>query len=167
MSRAIRCPKGALCDCFDQETKFTSEVRCTNPLKDVLANGASQAHRPERSADVGRILLTTLVSKSHWPIVLLEAVGGWKLASAPRRRMTKTWLILPVVICLSQRLSHACLGISFYIAKLRMAHYNSNNLFDDHSYMDNCGNSRANTCIPTQLLGRVMFIRYRTNAGSA
>ena len=33
-----------------------------------------------------------------------------------------TWLILPVVICLSQRLSHACLSISIYIAKLRMAH---------------------------------------------
>ena len=33
-----------------------------------------------------------------------------------------TWLILPVVICLSQRLSHACLSVSFYTAKLRMAH---------------------------------------------
>ncbi len=33
-----------------------------------------------------------------------------------------TWLILPVVICLSQRLSHACLSISFYMVKLRMAH---------------------------------------------
>jgi len=31
-------------------------------------------------------------------------------------------LILPVVICLSQRLSHACLSISFYTVKLRMAH---------------------------------------------
>ena len=27
---------------------------------------------------------------------------------------TSTWLILPVVICLSQRLSHACLSINFY-----------------------------------------------------
>ena len=33
-----------------------------------------------------------------------------------------TWLILPVVICLSQRLSHACLSINFYTVKLRMAH---------------------------------------------
>ena len=33
-----------------------------------------------------------------------------------------TWLILPVVICLSQRLSHACLSISLYTAKLRKAH---------------------------------------------
>ena len=34
----------------------------------------------------------------------------------------ETWLILPVVICLSQRLSHACLSISISKAKLRMAH---------------------------------------------
>ena len=33
-----------------------------------------------------------------------------------------TWLILPVVICLSQRLSHACLSISLYTVRLRMAH---------------------------------------------
>ena len=36
--------------------------------------------------------------------------------------MIVIWLILPVVICLSQRLSHACLSISNYTAKLRMAH---------------------------------------------
>jgi hypothetical protein len=42
-------------------------------------------------------------------------------ASAPGFRIV-TWLILPVVICLSQRLSHACLSISNYTVKLRMAH---------------------------------------------
>ena len=41
---------------------------------------------------------------------------------APRGRTIVTWLILPVVICLSQRLSHACLSISNCTAKLRMAH---------------------------------------------
>ncbi|OCK86502.1 hypothetical protein K441DRAFT_93593, partial [Cenococcum geophilum 1.58] len=30
----------------------------------------------------------------------------------PPRFKIVTWLILPVVICLSQRLSHACLSIS-------------------------------------------------------
>lgn len=42
----------------------------------------------------------------------------------PLRRCLKivTWLILPVVICLSQRLSHACLSISNHTVKLRMAH---------------------------------------------
>ena len=29
--------------------------------------------------------------------------------------------------------------------------------------MDNCSNSRANTCVSTQLYGRVVFIRYKTN----
>ena len=32
-------------------------------------------------------------------------------------------------------------------------------------YLDDCGNSRANTCAHTQLRGRVVFIRYRTNPG--
>ena len=44
------------------------------------------------------------------------------VASAMVRDESETWLILPVVICLSQRLSHACLSISFFMAKLRMAH---------------------------------------------
>ena len=36
---------------------------------------------------------------------------------------TVTWLILPVVICLSQRLSHACPSINeLCTVKLRMAH---------------------------------------------
>lgn len=50
---------------------------------------------------------------------------GARCCAAPRVllwRRRPTWLILPVVICLSQRLSHACLSISFYTAKLRMAH---------------------------------------------
>ena len=34
----------------------------------------------------------------------------------------KTWLILPVVICLSQRLSHARMCIHSNIVKLRIAH---------------------------------------------
>jgi hypothetical protein len=41
-----------------------------------------------------------------------------------------TWLILPVVICLSQRLSHACLSTSPRMVKPRMAHYNSHSLLD-------------------------------------
>ena len=34
----------------------------------------------------------------------------------------ETWLILPVVICLYQRLSHACVCISLCTVKLRIAH---------------------------------------------
>ena len=49
------------------------------------------------------------------------AVVLWALA-VMLAEAEETWLILPVVICLSQRLSHACLSISFYMVKLRMAH---------------------------------------------
>ena len=49
--------------------------------------------------------------------VKARAAALWCLGST-----WQTWLILPVVICLSQRLSHACLSISFYTAKLRMAY---------------------------------------------
>ena len=38
------------------------------------------------------------------------------------RRSIAIWLILPVVICLSQRLSHACLSTNLHMVKLRMAH---------------------------------------------
>ena len=41
-----------------------------------------------------------------------------------------TWLILPAVICLSQRLSHAFLCTSRLMVKPRMAHYNSHCLLD-------------------------------------
>jgi hypothetical protein len=65
-----------------------------------------------------------------------------------------TWLILPVVICLSQRLSHASLSISFNTTKLRMAHYNSYNFREYNYYTDNRGNSGANTCITLDLTER-------------
>jgi hypothetical protein len=54
------------------------------------------------------------------PLRLEEEV---RLSDLSFRAATKViWLILPVVICLSQRLSHACLSINFYTVKLRMAH---------------------------------------------
>ena len=61
------------------------------------------------------------------------------------------WLILPVVIRSSQRLSHARLSINYFIVKLRMAHYISYSLLDGYYYMDTRSNSRANTCdeLPT------------------
>jgi hypothetical protein len=46
---------------------------------------------------------------------------SWSFASLASRHalvlasMIATWLILPVVICLSQRLSHACLSINCFI----------------------------------------------------
>ena len=45
-----------------------------------------------------------------------------------------------------------------YTAKLRIAHYNSYNLHDDHYQMDIHGNSGANTCKNTRPYGKVAFI---------
>ena len=45
--------------------------------------------------------------------------------------LSTTWLILPVVICLSQRLSHACLSTCLNTVKPRIAHYNSHRLLEN------------------------------------
>ena len=37
----------------------------------------------------------------------------------------------------------------YFTVKLQMAHYNSHSLFDNPLLLDNCSNSRANTCINT------------------
>jgi len=44
---------------------------------------------------------------------------------------------------------------------------NTYSLFDGRSYIDNRSNSRANTWAKTRHLGRVVFINYKTNPGSA
>ena len=63
-------------------------------------------------------------------------------------------------------ISHACLSISSQMVKVRMAHSSTYSLFDGCCYMDNCGSSRANTCIQGRLCRRVVFIRSKTNPGS-
>ena len=44
--------------------------------------------------------------------LLAAAFRPTAICYGPAAVMVVTWLILPVVICLSQRLSHACLSIS-------------------------------------------------------
>ena len=76
---------------------------------------------PPGSAPANFASLASLCSLGGTAVLWVQlslAVPG----SDPIRCNAQTWLILPVVICLSQRLSHACLSISFYTAKLRMAH---------------------------------------------
>ena len=82
------------------------------------------------------------------------------LAFSSCGRKVVTWLILPVVICLSQRLSHACLSINKFVL------WNCEWLIKSvivylmlPCYMDNCGNSRANTCNQAPTSGRGVFIR--------
>jgi hypothetical protein len=63
----------------------------------------------------GAARVAVVLAKRPWrPVTRAAGQVSW--------RTIVTWLILPVVICLSQRLSHACLSISNYTAKLRMAH---------------------------------------------
>ena len=50
------------------------------------------------------------------------AVAFPTVPSPQHARGTAIWLILPVVICLSQRLSHACLSTYLDMVKLRKAH---------------------------------------------
>jgi hypothetical protein len=45
-----------------------------------------------------------------------------------------------------------------YTVKLRTAHYISNYLFDGSHYMDNCSNSRANTCVRSRLSRGGMYL---------
>ena len=58
------------------------------------------------------------------PLLLRFNLGQFatQVVSCSDCRRTVTWLILPVVICLSQRLSHACLSTSLTKVKPRMAH---------------------------------------------
>ena len=61
--------------------------------------------------------------------VRARAAGTWVRAAGSRLEVA-TWLILPVVIRSSQRLSHARLSKSNFTVKLRMAHYISYSLLD-------------------------------------
>ena len=75
-------------------------------------------------------------------------------------RNVVTWLILPVVICLSQRLSHACLSITtFVLGNCEWLIKSVIVYLMVPCYMDNCGNSRANTCNKAPTSGRGVFIR--------
>ena len=70
----------------------------------------------------GGSLVRSGAPRSRDSIPRLRAVFGGQPLWHPPIRVVVTWLILPVVICLSQRLSHACLSIGNYTVKLRMAH---------------------------------------------
>ena len=123
----------------------------------------------------------------HWVINTSSQQFCWPIKAIPincRRTRSKaslerrvnlpcilfgvTWLILPVVICLSQRLSHACLSMNRFIL------WNCRWLIKSviislmvSRYMDSRSNSRANTCVKSRLRfgwRRDVFIRFKANA---
>jgi hypothetical protein len=86
-------------------------------------------------------------------------LAGWVALRSVAADNKVTWLILPVVICLSQRLSHACLSINNFIL------WNCERLIISAIiylmvpyYMDNCSNSRANTCVKSRLFRGGMYL---------
>jgi hypothetical protein len=64
------------------------------------------------------------MSDGLWPRIAIGAANllARSVVSVRVHSKPATWLILPVVICLSQRLSHACLSTSLSKVKPRMAH---------------------------------------------
>ena len=97
-----------------------------------------------------------LVTKKEWELLRGRASD---LSFFPLLFTRVTWLILPVVICLSQRLSHACLSINNFIL------WNCERLITSaiiylmvSYYMDNCSNSRANTCAKSRLSRGGMYL---------
>jgi hypothetical protein len=66
---------------------------------------ASQVADDARNDEVARVLSMSL---RRWVSKRGSVLSRW----TPLRCWDATWLILPVVICLSQRLSHACLSMN-------------------------------------------------------
>ena len=94
-TRASRCAEGA---CRGPRSGKFSGVN-----RDGLGGAAGTLATPFR----GRVRHASL------PRYTCSAPsGGWRPGPSGGPREGRIWLILPVVICLSQRLSHACLSIS-------------------------------------------------------
>ena len=65
----------------------------------------------------------TWKGSGQWLVVLLRSECNKLCSWSEKTGADVTWLILPVVICLSQRLSHASLSISLIKVKPQTAHY--------------------------------------------
>ena len=66
-----------------------------------------------------------------------------------KKTHTATWLILPVVIRSSQRLSHACLSVNIILWNCERLIISVIVYLIVPYYLDNRSNSRANTCVNT------------------
>lgn len=98
--------------------------------------------------------------------VRLLVVNFLRLVNALYQSLVVTWLILPVVICLSQRLSHACLSISNLYSET--ANGSLIQLWSTRHqiyHLDNRGNSIANTCERNGDFGSHAVIRYKPTWG--
>ena len=98
--------------------------------KACVFHGGSRStwYLPEMPAAVSLGLADTRTDRRIRRVLCL-GLGSLGVVSWPTRQsyccawnMWTIWLILPVVICLSQRLSHACLSTDLHTVKPRMAH---------------------------------------------
>ena len=119
---------------------------------------------------VGRMSMKAFENQllcSSWTDTHLSWISLWKLqvndcgwfvgfyepsVGDPRRILrTATWLILPVVIRSSQRLSHACLSINILLWNCERLIISVIVYLIVPYYLDTRSNSRANTCVNTLL----------------
>lgn len=79
-----------------------------------------ECRRPDRKIPAAMKTRATILSlhevRRLWTLVIVSPL------STELTEHKVPWLILPVVICLSQRLSHACLSACRIKVKPRMAH---------------------------------------------
>jgi hypothetical protein len=94
----------------------------------------------------------TIFAKPNYLALLLSRQSPSGDAVEEHRLRIVIWLILPVVICLSQRLSHACLSISIIQRNCEWLIKTVIVYLIIETYMDTRGNSRANTCWCARLL---------------
>ena len=92
-----------------------------------------------------RIILHVCCSVAALPLRLPSE--RWSSAEPPALCRVVTWLILPVVICLPQRLSHACLSISLFYCETAYSSLSQLGCLGGSLFsMGSRSNSRANTC---------------------
>ena len=132
MSRLCRCARLAFVRALGSDNSYCSTVQQLS----VFLTNTTLSHEvyQARLCDALLVMLpipskvgSVVCHLSHSEQLRLKLGARCRCAFAAKtssqlHSMIATWLILPVVICLSQRLSHACLSTCFNKAKPRMAH---------------------------------------------
>src|SRR5215216_3277685 len=98
---------------INKEAVFVIHPRCCVCNNDVAYEASFGLLHTELDVGLGlhkiftMPLLSVLASPKRLPAMLRLVLSWWATS-----KRNATWLILPVVICLSQRLSHACVSMN-------------------------------------------------------
>ena len=117
------------------------DTACNRVLSGAAAGGVD---------DAGESLRCRLCR--WWRCEALDGLWGKLHQLQPKWTITATWLILPVVIRSSQRLSHACVSINIVLWNCERLIISVIVPLIISYYLDNRSNSRANTCVNTRPL---------------